>query len=115
MTFNGTTQGNYCLQRVASAGASGCAAPYSVAIASVSTSAAPSENYCGINQTSTTCEAVVDMIASKTCSVDTDCGNGQGGLCKTVGTNPNRCTIPCSESTECTGIRTCTGAVPYCH
>jgi hypothetical protein len=116
MNFNGTTHGNYCLQRVVSAGASGCNAPYTIAISAQSLSGAAAESYCGINQSATTCEAVIDMIASKTCSVDTDCGNEQGGLCKTVGTKPNRCTIPCSVTDDCpSSINLCTGAVPYCH
>ena len=52
-----------------------------------------------------TCEAVVDMIASKSCTVDSSCGNGQGGLCKNFAVSgaPTdlRCTIPCVAASEC--------------
>ena len=114
MTFNGPAHGSYCLQRVAS----GCTNPYKVPISSSSLSGASTEDYCGINQTATTCEAVFDLIASKTCSADGDCGNGKGGLCKTVGVDANRCTIPCDSAAQCLASapgNTCTTALPYCH
>jgi hypothetical protein len=103
MTFNGSTHGTggYCLQTVTSTGTSGCSAPYSVAISAGSLSGATTEDYCGINDAKTTCEALLDLAGSKSCSLDTDCGGGDGGLCKTVGTNPNRCSIPCGSISEC--------------
>ena len=118
MTFNGTTHGNYCLQ----AAIVGCTSPYKVNLNSVSVSGAAATDYCGINQTATTCEAVVDMIASKSCTVDSSCGNGQGGLCKNFAVSgaPTdlRCTIPCDSAAQCLGSapgNTCTSTVPYCH
>jgi hypothetical protein len=101
MTFNGTTRGNYCLQLVSA----GCSSPYSVSTTAESVSGAASAAYCGINQATTTCEAVVDMIASKTCNSDGDCGSGQGGLCKPISVvaPANRCTIPCTANAECLG------------
>ncbi len=103
MNFNGTTHGTggYCLQTVSSTGASGCAAPYTTSTQTVSLSGAASTSYCGINESATTCEALLDLFNAKTCTLDTDCGSGSGGLCRTVGTNPNRCTIPCGSSANC--------------
>lgn len=111
MSFQGAPHGDggYCLQTAASFGASGCSAPFVVPLSAASLSGAASQTYCGINQQATTCEALLDLFGSKTCEKDADCGAGQGGLCKTVGTNPNRCTIACAETTECTATRTCSG------
>ena len=117
MTFNGTAHGNYCLQV---ATVLNCTAPYKVNIDATSLSGV-ADTYCGINQTATTCEAVVDMIASKSCTVDSNCGNGQGGLCKNfslTSTPDLRCTIPCDSAAQCLGSapgNTCTSTVPYCH
>lgn len=115
LTFNGNPHGNYCLQRVAS----GCASPYTVPINIKSSSGAASDDYCAINQAATTCEAVQDLIASKTCSGDVDCGSGAGGLCKTVGVLSNRCTIPCDSAAQCLASapgNTCTPPdFAYCH
>jgi hypothetical protein len=117
MHFDGAPHGNYCLQRAATV--SSCARPYSVGIDAASVSGASSETYCGINAEVTTCDAVVDMIASKTCVIDTDCGSEKGGLCKQVGpgTNPPFiCTIPCSKAEQCADGDTCDLPLsPYCH
>ena len=66
-----------------------------------STSGVAAETYCGINETATTCEALLDLISgTKACALDADCGQGKGGLCKTVGGTPNRCTIPCDSGED---------------
>ena len=114
--FNGNAHGNYCMQ----IGNNGCSNPYNVPITSTSLSGAVSDAYCGINDAVTTCEAVLDLIGSKSCQSDADCGKGQGGLCKNVGLNPSRCTIPCNGSSEClappTAGSTCSPpTTPYCH
>lgn len=117
MSFQGAAYGEagYCLQTAASAGTSGCPAPFTVPQTAASLSGAASQTYCGINQQVTTCEALLDLFGSKSCEADADCGAGRGGLCRTVGTNPHRCTIACSETTECTSTRTCSGAANgYC-
>jgi hypothetical protein len=82
-----------------------------------SVSGAVAENYCGINVEVTTCDAVVDMIASKNCVIDADCGSGKGGLCKeNVSTGDYRCTIPCSKAEQCADGDTCDlPDFPYCH
>ncbi len=116
MTFgiNGQPHGSYCLQRV---GTSGCTVPYSVSISAVSMSGAPFDTYCGINQATTTCEAVRDMTGSKQCETDANCGAGQGGLCKNVSVVAPflRCTIPCSMATQCPDVFSCSSSDPYCH
>lgn len=103
MTFNGAAHGTggYCLQRASSS--AGCSNPYSVPISAASLSGAIAENYCGINQAATTCEAILDLFASKTCGADTECGGGNGGLCKAISIvlPANRCTIPCISTAEC--------------
>jgi hypothetical protein len=113
MNFKGQALGGYCL-RLESAG---CEVPYSVRLTASSSSGAPSANYCGIDQAATTCAAVLDFVAGKkTCGNDINCGLGQGdGLCRTVGTISNRCTIPCSSGTNClisAPGNTCGGANP---
>jgi len=108
MTFKGASHGNYCLQRYSPVSSVGCGRPYlllSDAITSVSGAAA--ETYCGVNEGATTCEAVLDLFGNTPCSTDNNCGQGSGGLCKTVGGTPNRCTIPCSLGSECPSVLAC--------
>ena len=116
MTFKGAAHGTggYCLQRVSA----GCSSPYSASFTATSLSGAASEAYCGINQNATTCEAVLDLIHSKACTADTDCGGSQGGLCKAISVVPpaNRCTIPCGSSDQCTDGKSCSPpTTPWCH
>ena len=117
MKFMGTARlGGFCLKRVTKT----CSPPFGVPISIGSLSGAPSEAYCGIDQNSTRCEAVLDLIASKSCpdGLDTTCGctrhkagtcidAGQGGLCKTVGAFSNACTIPCAATNQCLSTLTC--------
>ena len=125
MKIMGTLRpGGFCLRRVAKT----CAQPYKIPLVAVSLSAAPSETYCGINQDATRCEAVVDLTTNGAkCpdSQDTSCGcirdkngvcmgAGQGGLCKTVGVDANRCTYACGGPEQCPSGYAC-GGVGYCH
>jgi len=123
MAFDGTPRSDgFCLKRSAKT----CTRPYGVTISSASLSGAPAENYCGIDQVTTTCEAVVDMVAGESCSSAEDCGcerdgdgacigTGQGGLCETVGGLANTCTIPCAVAGQCPTVLTCDDMDPYCH
>jgi hypothetical protein len=123
MTFKGLPRvGGFCLKRAAQ----GCTQPLTVTYSTMSLSGAASESYCGADQATTTCEAVLDMVAGQECSTDPTCGckrdaeqncinPGEGGLCKTVGGVANRCTIPCEVGDQCPSVRTCTIDVPYCH
>jgi hypothetical protein len=99
MSYKGTPRGGYCLQRAVS----GCPQPTTSQFSATSLSGATLEAYCGINQTSTTCEAIVDFLGSKVCSLDGDCGGGLGGLCRNfnIVPNPLRCTITCGSDANC--------------
>ncbi len=122
MEFNGTPRtGGFCLKRVVKT----CARPFKIPLAAASLSGAASETYCGIDQDNVTCEAVLDLSVA-TCAADDGCGctrdagskcigSGQGGLCRTVGVDPNRCTYTCGVPDHCPSGTTCTGAQPYCH
>jgi hypothetical protein len=125
MMFMGVARpGGFCLRRFAKT----CSAPYfktPTDLASLSGAAA--EAYCGIDQDSTRCEAVLDLVNSAACpdGKDTSCGcsrgssgactsDGAGGLCKTVLGSANICTIPCAVAAQCKAPLTC-GGVSYCH
>jgi hypothetical protein len=122
MTYGAASEprGAYCLQV---ATVVNCTSPFKVNVVAKSLSGTEG-TYCGINQTATTCEAVNDLIASKSCTLKdstTECGGGKGGLCKDfslTATPDLRCTIPCGSSAECLsgGVgNICTSAIPYCH
>jgi hypothetical protein len=113
MTFNGAARGGYCLERLPAS--SVCPRPYTVVFAATSASGAAADQYCGINQSATTCEAVLDLQASKSCSLDSECGNGQGGLCRTITGVGLVCTIPCDLASQCPSSLACTTGLPYCH
>jgi hypothetical protein len=117
MTFNGSAHGTggYCLQKASV----GCTNPFKVNINASSLSGASTDDYCGINQTATTCEAILDLFGSKVCTLEGDCGSGQGGLCKNLAAAsapPDlRCTIPCGSDAQCPSGFTCSGATGgYC-
>jgi hypothetical protein len=104
MTFNGTPHGTggYCLQRASTVAS--CTRPYSTGFDAVSLSGAAVETYCGINQSITTCESLLDLFAVTPCSVDASCGGGTGGLCRQIGAGSNpplTCTISCGSHSEC--------------
>jgi hypothetical protein len=109
MTFNGAPHGTggYCLQRASV----GCTSPYRVNINTVSLSGAGVDDYCGINQAATTCEALLDLFNGKACTTDPECGAASGGLCKNLAapTAPPdlRCTIPCGTDAQCPSGNTC--------
>ena len=125
MTFKGNARpGGFCLRRSVKT----CGRPYSIGTTGKSLSGAASETYCGIDQNSTRCEAVLDLVGSEPCmdGKDISCGcirdgsgncvgDGEGGLCKTVGVISNRCTYACGISDDCPAGRLCLGApTSYC-
>lgn len=138
MTFgpNRVPRGNYCLRAVSS----GCEQPFGstlvMTLTAVSASGAPSDDYCGIDQGSVTCEAIRDMqdpsnsircTNPNTNLADDDLcgcsrnpvsgvceGPGDGGLCREIN-GANRCTIQCGDGSQCTTGRGCTSKSPaYC-
>jgi hypothetical protein len=126
MEFNGVPRpGGFCLKRVAKTCPTSI---YKFPISTASLSGASKEAYCGIAQSLTRCEAVLDLVASVACpdGLDASCGcprdkdgkctaPGQGGLCETVGVDDKRCTYPCGAVSDCPGGKTCTSEQPYCH
>ncbi len=115
MTFNGTPRdGGYCLRRK---GNTDCTRPYRVLITATSLSGQPAEEYCGINQALTTCDAVLDTTDDTGCTLATDCGAPglNDGLCQTVGGAANKCTYACETAAQCPGSQACTDDTPYCH
>ena len=100
MNFMGTPRpSGHCLRRLSA----GCARPNLSIVIAESLSGEPETMYCGIDQTSTTCDAVRALRNSATCTdatVTADCADA-GALCATVGAGMNRCTIPCIGPDDC--------------
>lgn len=116
MTFQGNPrEGGYCLRRK---GSTDCLLPFGTLLNAVSLSGVASQDYCGVAQSLTTCEATLDMIAATDCGGDNAvCGvpNLDDGLCRSVGGFANKCTYACDDASQCSGSRTCTVDDPYCH
>ncbi|QED31086.1 hypothetical protein FRD00_03645 [Persicimonas caeni] len=116
MNFDGTAlPDGYCLKTVSS----GCSRPYgAVVITRASVSGAPEDSYCGIVESMTTCEAVVDLVQDTSCASNADCGvSGQDdGRCEQVGTLTDRCSYACSLGAQCPGSISCGGPTgdKYC-
>ena len=111
MDFQAVTRpGGFCLKRAART----CSRPYMVATSRASLSGAPIETYCGIDQANVRCEAILDLIASRTCTNadNTQCGCardrdgncvelGQGGICRNLLLANDRCTYQCGTDEQC--------------
>src|SRR5690606_26761564 len=102
MFFDGEPrESGYCL-KPASVG--GCQRPFTVPIEGrVSRSGAPAATYCGLSEARTTCEAVLDLLADKSCETADDCGAPglDDARCETVNFAAKRCTYSCSSSSQC--------------
>jgi hypothetical protein len=103
MEFQGQARdGGYCLK---DSTVEGCTVnPYrSPSPARVSLSGADATVYCSINETLTTCEAVLDLNSDKTCASADDCGAPglSDGLCESVSLSPNKCTYGCDGVFDC--------------
>jgi hypothetical protein len=117
--------GGYCLPVLA--GGASCSRPFlPIGVSTVSLSNAAVAAYCSPEQSLATCEAVLDLVKSVSCAVDTDCGctrdssglcssAGQGGRCERVAGVAGRCTYSCGVSDACPTGRSCgIGASNYC-
>lgn len=114
MDFMGAARdGGYCLKR----GSTGCLPPYtSPTEERASLSGAAPEQYCGIREDLTTCEAVRDLVDGSSCDMDTECG-AEGltdGRCETVNLTTNRCTYDCGGTDECRSGTICGTNGMYC-
>ncbi|QQR91067.1 MAG: hypothetical protein IPJ88_04870 [Myxococcales bacterium] len=114
MLFNEDPRDNgYCLKLVSA----GCEKPWTAdTITSASLSGAPENDYCGIKQNLTTCEAVLELVNENGCpnGTDEECG-AEGlsdGLCRDFGLALNQCTYPCDGVVQCKDGTACTNG--YC-
>jgi hypothetical protein len=125
MTYAGVPRpGGFCLRRLAKT----CERPFSIRITQASLSGASREDFCGINEQTTKCEAILDLLRSSTCPgmTDSECGcqrnqqkncvgAGETGLCRMVGALSNRCTYRCGIRDDCPEGLTCSATSPkYC-
>lgn len=117
MDFDGSFHGSYCLKIFST----GCGQPYTVTVQDVeSRSGATADDYCGVDQTATTCEAVRDLVEGTACpsGMDSECGavGLDDGLCKTVGGVPNQCTYTCDSALRCGATFMCNPpTTSWCH
>jgi hypothetical protein len=115
MNFRGESRGGYCMKRLSI----GCSRPFAAApIKRASLSGAAIEDYCGISEGATTCEAVLALLAGRPCA-DGDASNcgAEGALCGNVnGQIPPRCSYSCETSSDCPANSPCpvAGMDRYC-
>lgn len=109
MEFQGEPrEGGYCLKL----GAMGCERPLTVPTpARTSLSGAEAEVYCGVSESRTTCEAILDLLADEGCTTPSDCGvpGLDDARCETVNLVLNRCTYSCDLSNQCPNTVNCGG------
>jgi hypothetical protein len=89
----------FCLVAIAG----GCEQPYSIRLEGrTSLTGAPPDDYCGIDESLTTCPAVADLLENRRCDSgeDTECFQ-PGGICRRVGVLINRCTYACGLAAQC--------------
>jgi hypothetical protein len=110
LSYGGASRGGYCMQRAGS-----CAPPFQApAIRRASLSGAAAEDYCGIAESRTSCEAIMALQAAQACSEPTQC-DAPGALCATINAG-KACTYACETSFECPSGILCNGTAPdrYC-
>jgi len=114
--------GGFCMKRFAT----GCVEPIAAAkINRGSLSGAATEDYCGVNEAITSCDAI--LAFGKSCAApdgpdpdsnpdaDASLCEARGARCETVSGAANKCTYGCTDHLECPTTRPCGGAGgPYC-
>ena len=98
MNYMGVARpGGYCMRA-----APGCTRPFGMLISRASLSGVAATNYCGVDETVTSCEAVNALRTGTGCPSGnaSEC-MADGSVCATVGGFMNQCTYPCSAPTEC--------------
>jgi hypothetical protein len=84
--------------------ASGCVEPFTVLTPMrPSLSGAPPAIYCGIDESTTTCNAILDLLDNKPCSSPEQCGAEEldDARCERVSGVNGRCTYGCPSSARC--------------
>jgi hypothetical protein len=111
---NSEPQGGYCM-RVKS---STCVLPYGASpIKRASLSGAAEKEYCGINESITSCAAIKALEAATSCvGGDPLSCAASGALCQSVNGIDDLCTYACTLSTECPSGAACRGpdSAKYC-
>ena len=111
MQFAGSARtSGYCMKRVST----GCERPYaSSPIRRTSLSGAAAEDYCGIDEIKSTCEAIAGLIADAECpdGADAACGR-DGSICRNVNGLAHRCTYACDATAQCPSAFSCSSG--YC-
>jgi hypothetical protein len=81
----------------------GCVRPYAVTLSDRTSLSGPESrsDYCGIEEALTTCDAVIALIADDRCPGGADEECATGGVCRDVGSLPNRCTYLCGLAAQC--------------
>ena len=115
LSFQGAARGGYCMKRVSS----GCSEPFGAApIKRASLSGAASDDYCGLIEDSTSCEAILALLGNRICATGdaAECG-AAGAVCGHVnGLTPPRCSYACEVSAQCPTSIPCpvSGSDKYC-
>ncbi|QQR88846.1 MAG: hypothetical protein IPJ88_11485 [Myxococcales bacterium] len=120
LDYDGSFHGNYCMKVLSAT----CERPYLVVLNKKSVLAGEdeaAEQFCGINESLSSCEAVLAFISP--CTTDGSCQVGgnetpiSGALCRTVNGSPSKCTYKCSAPAQCQDTFGCTNSgngVDYC-
>ena len=97
----------FCLKLIQEE-AESCIPPFIVPmIERASMSGGKEQSYCGIDESRTTCEAVLAFHSGLVCPTGRDDECPEGGICRALQTNGNkteyRCTYACEDTPECSG------------
>ena len=109
MQFQGSDLGeSYCLKL----SAAGCSQPYLSSITRDTVDGESGHEFCGLNESATTCPALGDFQNATDCtlSVATDqCGidGVDDGLCRERGLGGPKCTYECGSATQCPNTFVC--------
>ncbi len=97
--YQGRTEGNYCLKRKKN----GCSRPYPATVSRSSLSGAPGRSYCTVNESLTTCAAV--LRSGSQCALQfPQCTHGL--KCINSGNN-HVCRVVCDDINQCPSNQTC--------
>ncbi|MCB9708439.1 MAG: hypothetical protein H6714_06620 [Myxococcales bacterium] len=100
LAYQESPHGNYCMKLKSA----GCAEPHQLVIPRKSVLSANDdapEEYCGLNESLATCEAI--LAFNRECDSMTDASkcDADGAICREVNGAANRCTYYCQNATQC--------------